>query len=400
MIRPVLVVLCALAASAAVAVLFVLWFAGGPRPAEDARPTGTPPASSEAKPLDSGKPAAPAPLTDLDAIDATLPAGFKAIVYVDEVDHPTSLAVAPNGTVFLGARAPGGGGAVYRFGDADGNGRLDDPTVFAQGLADVTGVLVRGGTLYVASRGAVSAFRDTSGDGVADERKDIVKNLPVPQEPLTFSNNGLALGPDGRLYFGMGATCNACVEENPWSATVLRCAPKGGRCDVFASGLRDVYDVAFNPVDGTLFAADIGALGIGGGTLEVQDEVNAIVKGADYGWPFCWGIGKGFDCVGTVPAVAELPPGSTPAGLAFYTGDAFPVAYRNNLFVALSGDMGRRVVRVVLTKADAGSFRAQVLPFALMNRPVDVVTAPDGSLLVADTGAGRVYRISYAPETS
>jgi glucose/arabinose dehydrogenase len=95
-----------------------------------------------------------------------------------------------------------------------------------------------------------------------------------------------------------------------------------------------------------------------------------------------------------VPALAEIGPHAAPAGVTFYTGSMFPPEYRNNLFIALWGDAGRTVIRVVLSRHNA-RYSAKTSDFVGLSRPIDVATAPDGSLLVADTNAGRIYRIIW-----
>ena len=90
---------------------------------------------------------------------------------------------------------------------------------------------------------------------------------------------------------------------------------------------------------------------------------------------------------------------SSANGLAFYTGGMFPDEYRNNIFIALwgslSGVYGRKVMRIELTKRD-DTYDARVSEFALgLNRPLDVVVAPGGALLIADHGGNAIYRVFY-----
>ena len=126
-----------------------------------------------------------------------------------------------------------------------------------------------------------------------------------------------------------------------------------------------------------------------------------MVDGGNYGWPDCYGQGKGANCAGTILPLAEFQEHSSADGMAFYTGSNFPAEYRNNIFVALygsnSGDpyVGRRVERVVLEQTATG-YRASVSTFATgFDHPLDVVVGQDGALYVADFGSGRVYRIAW-----
>ena len=132
-------------------------------------------------------------------------------------------------------------------------------------------------------------------------------------------NNGLAFGPDGKMYLTLGSTCNACQERSELSATILQFNLDGTGRRVYASGLRNVYDIAFHPVDGTLFGADNGRDEL---ELNVPEELNLLVDGGNYGWPDCWGDGQGSNCEGTLPPIAEMEQlllgergwSSTPAG--------------------------------------------------------------------------------------
>ena len=189
--------------------------------------------------------------------------------------------------------------------------------------------------------------------------------------------NGLAFGPDGKMYLTLGSTCNACQERSELSATILQFNLDGTGRRVYASGLRNVYDIAFHPVDGTLFGADNGRDEL---ELNVPEELNLLVDGGNYGWPDCWGDGQGSNCEGTLPPLAEMEQRSSANGLVFYTGSMFPVEYTNDLFIAQWGshlrDTGRKIVRVKLER-DGESYRAEVSDFALgIDRPLDVAQGP------------------------
>mgnify|MGYP002064722333 FL=1 len=96
-------------------------------------------------------------------------------------------------------------------------------------------------------------------------------------------------------------------------------------------------------------------------------------------------------------------------GMRFYTGEMFPAAYRGHVFIAEHGSwnrsekIGYRVTLVRLDQNRAVSYE----PFAwgwlqneqVSGRPVDLVVKEDGSLLVSDDFAGKIYRITYTGET-
>ena len=179
-------------------------------------------------------------------------------------------------------------------------------------------------------------------------------------------------------------------------ASILVANPDGSGLRVFAAGTRNPFDLAFFPGANFLFATDNGR---DVPASSVPDELNRIVDGGNYGWPDCWGTGKGKNCAGTIAPVVELPEHSSADGLAFYTGRMFP-RWKNNAFICLFGpnsedpDIGHVVVRVELTQASNGSWSGTVHDFASgFASPLDIVVGPDGALYVADFRAGIVYRL-------
>ena len=317
-----------------------------------------------------------------------VPPGFGANVYFLGLSNPTSIAVSGDGTVFVSEQD----GDIAALTDDDSDGMADTANLYARGFAAPLGLLHHEDTLYVSHRGSVTALRDLDGDGQVDEIETIVSDLPVG----IHQNNGLALGPDGKMYLTLGSTCNACRERSELSASVLQLNLDGLEMRVFSSGLRNVYDIAFHPEDGTLFGADNGRDEL---ELHVPEELNLLVDGGNYGWPDCWGDGKGSNCESTLPPVVEMEERSSANGLIFYTGAMFPKEYTNDLFIVQWGshlrDTGRKIVRVELEK-DGDTYGAEVSDFAFgIDRPLDIAQASDGSLLVADYGSGTIYRIYW-----
>ena len=96
---------------------------------------------------------------------------------------------------------------------------------------------------------------------------------------------------------------------------------------------------------------------------------------------------------------------SAPLGMRFYTGKMFPAKYRGAIFIARHGPWNRtkKDADVSVAYLDANSRVTKVEPFLTgwakdnqyLGRPVDLLTLPDGSMLVSDDHAGAVYRVSY-----
>jgi glucose/arabinose dehydrogenase len=144
-------------------------------------------------------------------------------------------------------------------------------------------------------------------------------------------------------------------------------------------------------------------------------ELNVAPKlGMHFGFPYCHGgvvpdpdFAKGRTCEEFTPPVAKLGPHVAPLGMAFYTGTAFPQAYRNQLFVAEHGSwnrankIGYQVRLITLYGNQVVSDTAFIDGFLqgeeVSGRPVDIAMLADGSMLVSDDHAHRIYRITYKP---
>jgi glucose/arabinose dehydrogenase len=316
-----------------------------------------------------------------------LPQGFTAYALAEGFFRPTSIALSPDGDVFISERH----GNLYRMVDADGDGVFEEKALFASGFNEMTGlVFAQDGTLYVSSRGKVTTLRDTDGDNVADESVDIITGLPRGRH----QNDGLAFGPDGKLYVTNGSTCDECEEADPRSAAILQANADGTGLRVYASGLRNAYDLVFDS-QGRLWATDNGS----DAPCATIDELNLIVDGGDYGWPYA---ADGCDSLNDgIPPVADLGLHTASTGIDEYDGVHFPPEYQSDLFATLWGSIAYQPERAPqllrISIDDSGAQpRATVESFATgFQHPIDVVVDSDGTLLVLDYGSGKLYRIVY-----
>ena len=203
------------------------------------------------------------------------------------------------------------------------------------------------------------------------------------------------------MYLGQGSTCDHCRERDARNGAILRFRPSGAEFSVYATGMRNPYDVAFNAA-GDLFATDNGRDDLGWDAP--PEELNHIRAGLDYGWPDCWtGYLDGL-CATREQAVATFTPHTSANGLAFYHGAQIPADYFDNAFVSVMGiinidpnDPERGVVRVRLTTDGQGGYTSVTSWFLDLpgGRPLDVTIGPDGGLYVADYQNDAVYRIVY-----
>lgn len=289
-------------------------------------------------------------------------------------------------------------GAVYRM-FPDGTTERYTPNIIVMpvGLAFQPGSDV----LYVSAR-----MTPEQGGGVwrfppGGEPEAVVTDLPCCFQIINNQPNGLIFGPDGYLYLGIGALTDQAepppgrmsnyVTPQDNEAAILRIHPHTGEFTVYARGIRNPYDLTFG-IDGQLYATDNGLLGGPG------DRLLAVEEGAHYGWPYY--RERGCDNCPTIPPglrvapdLMALPNRTLPRGLVAYTGTQFPEDMFGNLFVAFWNAIpdGQRIVRIDPT---AANLTAEPFITGLI-RPVDVVVAPDGSLVTADFIYGHVWRVTY-----
>jgi len=339
--------------------------------------------------------------------DITLPPGFRITVYAADVPNAREMAQGPAGIVFVGSRSEG---KVYAVVDRDGDHRADDVHVLASGLNMPSGVAFRDGVLYVAEVNRILRFRDVARDLRRPPKPEVVTALYPSDEHHGWKF--IAFGPDGRLYVPVGAPCNVCVPPGPLHATITRFDVAGGRPEVVARGVRNSVGFDFHPESGELWFTDNGRDWLG--DEQPPDELNRLTRpGEHFGFPYCHGNGlrdpefnAGRSCEEFTAPARLLGPHVAALGMRFYAGKQFPEKYRGGIFIAEHGSWNRSTpigYRVSFVKVDGGRavsygiFAEGWLKGSVAaGRPADVLVMPDGSLLVSDDKAGRIYRITYA----
>jgi glucose/arabinose dehydrogenase len=335
-----------------------------------------------------------------------VPPGFVVEHYGQLPGQPLQIVFGRDGRLY--ATVLEGGtrvGAVYVM-DTDGNaeryaGEFNSPIGLAfQPGTDVLYVSARttptqGGALYRVQTGRAPEI--------------VIDDLPCCFGLLDNQPNGMTFGPDGWLYLGVGALTDRAEPPDPrvaqfatltpLEASILRIQPHTGEVAPYARGLRNPYDVTFDST-GRAFATDQGLIDGPG------DRVLQIAPDGNYGFPY-WRLRGCEACPftpGTImilPDLLPLPPYTLPRGITAYTGTQFPRNYFDSIFVALWNGVegGQRIIRIapdgVPTDPEA---LAAYVPEAFVTgliRPIDVVVAPDGALIVADFIYGHLWRITY-----
>jgi quinoprotein glucose dehydrogenase len=305
--------------------------------------------------------------------------------------------------------------------DRDGDGRADHASVFADGFHDPAvglgaGVLVRKGDVWYTCIPDLWKLRDTNGDGRSDVRTSLHRGYGVHVGFIGHDLHGLRFGPDGKLYFSIGDRgLNIKTGERhlfvPDAGSVLRCNPDGSELEVFATGLRNPQELAFDEF-GNLFTVDNNS--------DSGDRARLVhvVEGGDSGWRIgyqfletpnsrgpwnaenLWHPRPENQAAYMLPPLANLADG--PSGFAYNPGTGIGPEYRGRFFLAdFKGSPGNSGVRCLTLKRDGASFAlANQEPFLWGLEATDVDFGPDGSLYVSDwvegwglTGKGRIYRL-------
>ena len=242
-----------------------------------------------------------------------MPPGFSFIEYA-EIFRPTAFAFDELGRLFVASFD----GTIHVLIDNDEDGRAELDAIYYSGLSTPLGLAFRPGTndLYVSAQGIILILRDNDGDNVVDEIRSLVENLPYGRH----QNNDIIFGPDGFLYVGVGSTCDACEEEDGRSATILRIDPDNGAGSPYATGLRNAFGIAFDPLSNQLFATDNGRDDLG--PEEPLEEFNHIIAGQDYGYPDCWDEMDEGGCANSQTAVGFFEAHSSANNIVFYNNES------------------------------------------------------------------------------
>jgi glucose/arabinose dehydrogenase len=328
-----------------------------------------------------------------------VPPGFHVSVFAQDLSGVRYLTLGPGGVVY--ASRPGAG-VILKLPDANRDGVADSAVTVATGLNRPFGIAFRGDTMFVAENTAVVHFNPGSANRIVD-----VPNVPGGTGHWTRT---IVFGADGKMYVGVGSSCNLCIETDSMRAAVMQFNRDGTSGRVYARGLRNSVGLAFHPTTGELWATNNDRDNLGDDVP--PERINIVKDGKYYGWPQCYLPGQqnpeyaGADCSTVEPPAITLQAHSAPLGIAFYTGTAFAPDYRGDAFVAYHGSWNRtvptgaKVVRVQVQNGRPVAIDDFITGWQLPDgtrwgRPVGIVMTSDGALLVSDDMGGKIWRITY-----
>jgi putative membrane-bound dehydrogenase-like protein len=376
--------------------------------------------------------------------------GLQATLFASEpmIGNPTNIDVDSKGRVWmceaynyrpqLNPDNPqrAAGDRILILEDTNGDGKADTAKVFYQGT-DVNaalGIAVLGNKVIVSCSPNVFIFTDTDGDDKPDKKEVLFTHVGGVQHDHAV--HSFVFGPDGKLYFTFGnegkqlmdkdgkviidKDGNAVTNEGkPYrQCMVFRVNPDGTGLEVMANNFRNNYEAAVDSY-GTIWQSDNDDDG------NQSTRINYVMQYGNYGYTDEM-TGAGWRArrtnfepeipkrhwhqsdPGSIPNLLATGAGS-PAGITFYEGNLLPAAFQNQM---IHCDAGNNIVRAYPVQNEGAGYKADIKPIMESTqdqwfRPVDVCTAPDGSLMVADwydpgvgghqmadMNRGRIFRIA------
>ncbi len=306
--------------------------------------------------------------------------------------------------------------------DQNGDGVADSSGVFASGFNRLeegtgAGVLIRDEQVLYTNIPNLWSLTDSDGDLKSDGRSSLSTGYGVRVAFRGHDMHGLVMGPDGRVYFSIGDRGYSIQTpegkfHDPESGAVFRCELDGSRLEVYATGLRNPQELAFDD-HGNLFTGDNNS-DSGDRARWVQ-----VVEGGDTGWrmmyqylsdrgPFnrekIWYPYGPESPAYIVPPIANLSDG--PSGLVYYPGVGLDGAsdLAGSFFLCdFRGQSSNSGIRRIKLKPKGATFEVETNEEYIWNvLATDVDFAPDGSLFLSDwvngwdgENKGRIYR--FAP---
>ena len=337
-----------------------------------------------------------------------VPAGY-AVREFARVPGVRWMALGPDGAIYVSRPRDG---EIVRLLDADRDGVAESQTVVVRGLTRPHGLTFRDGWLYIANTGAVVRVRLDAGAGMAA--------VGTPETVATYSASGghwtrtVLFGPDGGMYVSIGSTCNLCEEKTPDRAAVMRFDADGRNGRVYSSGLRNAVGMAVHPTTGAIWVTQHERDNLRPSHEDLPyEEINILRDGGHFGWPYCHGdripnpeYGDQARCNTTIPPAFTMQAHSAPLGITFLDkATALAPELRGDALVAFHGSWNRdvptgaKVVRLTVRDGKPVAIEDFIVGWQEASgkrwgRPVDVLVAGDGAVLVSDDVAGVVYRVT------
>nr|WP_245802784.1 HEAT repeat domain-containing protein [Cyclobacterium lianum] len=317
---------------------------------------------------------------------------------------------------------------VFMLEDTDGDSRADRSQLvvedFNEEVSDVAGaVLYYDDALFVGVAPDLWRLTDTNGDGTMDKKESLVHGFGVHIGFGGHNMSGLKVGPEGKIYWGIGDIGFNGVDkegnhhEYPNCGVIARANPDGSDFEIFAYGVRNTHEFAFDEY-GNLISVDND-----GDHRGERERIVYLVEGSDTGWRINWQFGKYRDPKNNeykvwmdekmhltrteeqaayfIPTIANYVNG--PTGMVYNPGTALGGKWKNKFFVAeFAGNPARSGIHAFSLSPNGAGFELdeseQILEGVLAT---GMDFSPEGSLYFSDwidgwvnKGYGRIWKLN------
>ncbi len=309
--------------------------------------------------------------------------------------------------------------------DTNGSGKADSSRIYADGFNTMldgiaSGVLAHDGQVFLTNIPNLWRMSGMKPDGRAEKKESLSFGYGVRFSFTGHDMHGLALGPDGRLYFSFGDRGAHVVTKEgktlafPDEGAVFRCELDGSHMELVHRGLRNPQELAFD---------DYGNLFTGDNDCDQGDRERwvYIVEGGDSGWRVGWQhppLGKERNMWLTeklwmprekgTPAwvlspVMNIPDG--PSGVVHNPGTGLPAEYDDAFFVCgFKGSSARSAISWWKVKPQGAGFAVEKSPAVFVDnvQATDVDFGPDSRMYFSEwgegwegTGRGRIFKLEH-----
>jgi glucose/arabinose dehydrogenase len=343
-------------------------------------------------------------------------AGTRVVAFADNLEHPRWLYVLPNGDVLVaetnaqpnpdshqgirgwitrmimddaGATVPSAD-RITLLRDSDGDGVADKRSTLLKDLHSPFGMALIGNDFYVANTNAVMRFPYKTGQTRITAEGTKVTDLPAGKINHHWTKSMIA-SPDGsKLYVGVGSNSNIGengLENEEGRASIWEIDPETGQHREFATGLRNPVGMAWQPESGELWVA-VNERDLLGSDL-VPDYMTSVADGGFFGWPFSY-FGQNVDervkpqhpakVARAIKPDYALGPHTASLGLTAAEGNTLPEQFKNGMFVGQHGSWNRK---------PRSGYKVIFVPFTdgePDGQPVDILT---GFINADDKAQGR-----------
>ncbi|MGF7169356.1 glucose/arabinose dehydrogenase/cytochrome c553 [Sphingobium xanthum] len=331
-----------------------------------------------------------------DETGLSLPPGFCATIFADNIGHARHMVVGADGTLYVNTwmsryfRTPApAGGFIVALRDTNGDGKADQADRFGttpreDGTGGGTGIAIWKDGLFVQVDDKIVRYAMKAGQAIpTGEPTVIVDGMPMNGDHMM---KAIAIDKAGNLFVNSGSPSNVCEKANRqpgsmgkdpcdelvlqggiWKYSAAKTNQRFSARERFASGIRNTGGIAFD-AGGRLFAVQHGRDQLSQswpalyttqqGVDLPAEELLQVNKGDSFGWPYCYYDGAqgklvlapeyGGDggkaigrCATAKGPVATFGAHFAPTGLAHYAGGQFPAVYKGGMFIAFHGSWNR-----------------------------------------------------------